>query len=50
MGKVDCGALCGRALANEGIEKAFTLQTISGLKEESGTAKPTLENCQRFSL
>ncbi len=25
MGKVDCGTLCGRALANEGIEKAFTL-------------------------
>ena len=25
MGKVDCGTLCGRALANEGIEKAFVL-------------------------
>ena len=25
MGMIDCGALCGRALANEGIEKAFTL-------------------------
>jgi acetolactate synthase I/II/III large subunit len=25
MGMVDCGTLCGRALANEGIEKAFTL-------------------------
>ncbi len=25
MGKVDCGTLCGKALANEGIEKAFVL-------------------------